>query len=238
MASLVGKEIPCCAVLKGHTGPVLCLSFDCQGKTLCTGSDDGELRMWRMVNGSWQCVKTIEAGSSVTSCAFPAETASLGDLLCTGSGDNAVRLWRALQGECAKVLTGHKDRVNAVHFSPVGDKLVSGSQDGTAKLWQISGKEIKTIKGTDPILCVSFNPNGEMFATGSQEGVLKVYNAQTYALIFTCEGHEAAVHCLTFHPKTEWILTGSGDKMVRVLRETDGRGRSAMSFLSRNRGST
>jgi WD40 repeat protein len=220
--SLVGKDIPCCAVLKGHTGPVACCSFDCQGKTLCTGSEDGEMKMWRIVNGSWQCVKTIEAGSSVIACVFPPESASLGDLLCTGSRDNAVRLWRALRGECAKVMTGHRDHVNSVHFSPVGDKLISGSQDGTARIWEISGKELKVLKGTEPILCVSFNPNGEVVVTGSQEGIMRGYSTKNYALIFTSDGHDSAIHCLVFHPKTEWICTGSGDKLINVWRETDG----------------
>jgi hypothetical protein len=51
---LIGKEIPCCGVLRGHGSSVLCVTFDPEGQTVCSGSEDGELRLWRVVNGQWQ----------------------------------------------------------------------------------------------------------------------------------------------------------------------------------------
>lgn len=51
---LIGKEIACCGVLRGHDSSVLCVTFDPEGQTVCSGSEDGELRLWRVVNGQWQ----------------------------------------------------------------------------------------------------------------------------------------------------------------------------------------
>jgi hypothetical protein len=37
--------------LKGHAGPVNCLAFSPDGKTLATGSDDRSLRLWHVATG-------------------------------------------------------------------------------------------------------------------------------------------------------------------------------------------
>lgn len=51
---------------------------------------------------------------------------------------------------------------------------------------------------------------------------LHVYDSNTFALKFTCDGHEGPVTAVAFHPKMEWLVTSSADKKLNVWRETDG----------------
>lgn len=57
---------------------------------------------------------------------------------------------------------------------------------------------------------------------GSQNRTLRGYNAHTYSKMFECEGHEAPVLCVAFHPRTEWFVSGASDRMIHVWRESDG----------------
>ncbi len=47
-----------------------------------------------------------------------------------------VRIWHADDGQLLQVLTGPKDDVESVSYSPAGDRLVAASCDGRAYIFQ------------------------------------------------------------------------------------------------------
>jgi WD40 repeat protein len=50
--------------------------------------------------------------------------------------DRTVRLWNPGVDQEEATLTGHRDRVWALAFSPDGNLLATGSPDGTVRLWR------------------------------------------------------------------------------------------------------
>jgi WD40 repeat protein len=223
---LAKRDIPCVQTLIGHGGAVLCCAFDAPGSTLATGSADGEIRLWRIVNDEWRCVKTLELGPAVMSCQF--QPAGFGNMLCTGSADNAVRVWKALKGDCVAVLTGHKDQVTSVSYDPVnGDVMCSGSRDATVRVWKASTQTQTMIFQGDKghktaVLCVSYNPNGDLILAGAQDKTLRLWNARNGKLIALMSGHDGIVHALAFHTQNEWVVTGGKDKDLKIWKESDG----------------
>ena len=75
-------------------------------------------------------------------------------------------------------MTGHKDYVRSIAFSPDGKVLVSGSDDLSLRIWEVeTSLEIKKIDGQQKacIRSVSFSKDGEFIASGSDDKTILVW---------------------------------------------------------------
>ena len=75
-----------------------------------------------------------------------------GTKIASGSDDKTIKVWNAHTGQCVSTLSGHKDPVRSVCFSPCGTKIVSGgglvkvlrgNEDFSIRIWDAeTGTEI------------------------------------------------------------------------------------------------
>ncbi|MEU0877253.1 helix-turn-helix domain-containing protein [Lentzea sp. NPDC005914] len=193
-------------VLTGHTAPVVAATF--AGDALATASDDHTVRLWDLPGDQ------IQAHSdSVYS------VAAHGDLIATGSYDRTVKLWQ--NGRLLTVLTGPRDAVNTVQFSPDGKTLLAASADHRVHRWTITDprkpEELPALDGhTDAVNTLAVSPDGRLVATGSTDRTIVLWDARTGASLDTLRGHADSVEALAFSPDSSRLASGSGDFSVRV----------------------
>ena len=77
-------------------------------------------------------VGVIENGVAAYDLVFTPD----GSRLAVACSNNLIRLWDPKSLKLITELTGHKDYVHALAFSPNGDVLVSGSGDKTVRIWK------------------------------------------------------------------------------------------------------
>jgi len=76
-------------------------------------------------------------------------------------------------------LSGHRELVVSVAWSPDGKSLATASADRTAKVWDVAtGRELLTLAGhTDFVRSVAWSPDGRRLATVSADRTARVWAA-------------------------------------------------------------
>ena len=113
-------------------------------------------------------------------------------------------------------LTGHKDWVSSINFSPNGQLIASASKDKTIILWRKNGKYIKTLPEHEAgVYSVKFSPNGQMLASASEDKTIRIWHPDG-TLIRTLKGHIDRVHSISFSPDSQTIASASEDKTIKL----------------------
>ena len=116
-----------------------------------------------------------------------------------------------------RTLTGHRDSVLSVAFSPDGQTLASGGLKDI-RLWNLAtGKELRTIWGhRDAVLSVAFSPDGQTLASGSLDETIKLWNLATGKELRTLSGHTSLVDSVAFSPDGQTLASGSSDNTIKL----------------------
>jgi WD40 repeat protein len=111
-----------------------------------------------------------------------------GSLLATGSGDNTAKIWQIQQTATgialqeSQTLSGHKDAIHALAFSPDSLTLATASYDGQIGLFAVN--QIKPAQFINPahqgiVEGVEFDHTGKQLVSSGQDRSLKLWNLQT-----------------------------------------------------------
>lgn len=207
------------ALLKGHDDIIITIDSDWSGHWLATGAKDNTAKLWRLdpANNSYECYATFTGhAESIGAVALPKGAPQIGSkaynnplehppkFLITGSQDKTIKRWDiGTQGKAARAnytRKAHDKDINAIEVShsTTAPLFASASQDRTVKIWDVeAGETIGVLRGHKRgVWSVAFAPDNMPALTTTSEG-----------------GGASSAKGM--------VVTGSGDKTVRVWSLTD-----------------
>ncbi len=158
--------------------------FSADGKTVIAGASDGELTVWRVVDGT----RLAAIDSHEFAVTGLDQTADDG-VVATSSIDETVRLWdletagKKASTEPLVTLFGHVGPVLAVDLSEDGELVASGGVDGSVRVWRRGdGDRLKVFaRHAGPVWSVVFTPDGKTLLSGGADGLVLTYDLAAIA---------------------------------------------------------
>ncbi|CAD6261345.1 unnamed protein product [Miscanthus lutarioriparius] len=164
----IGEQRPVKS-FSGHQSEVNAIKWDPTGSFLASCSDDWTAKIWSMKQD--KCVfdfkeHTKEIYTIRWSPTGPGtNNPNQQLLLASASFDSTIKLWEVEQGRLLYSLSGHRQPVYSVAFSPDGEYLASGSLDQCLHIWSVKeGRILKTYRGSGGIFEVCWNKEGSKIA--------------------------------------------------------------------------
>ena len=124
-----------------HTSPIIGVGYCENGTRICTGSQDGNIKLWE--NTKTEFGQSPKHTERIICYAVD----SRASLLATGSSDMSVILWGLTKGDYLRTLLKHKKEVLSLKFSEDGVLLASGSSDNRAIVWDVASGNVLHVLG-------------------------------------------------------------------------------------------
>jgi WD40 repeat protein len=202
-----------------HATPLWGVAYSPDGRTILTGSSDGELRFWDAATGR-RVGPTLEGVGTVTAAAYSPD----GKTLLIGNAARVVQFRDATTGAPIGKRLKYPTRVVCAAFSPDGRSVLIGLAGGTARLWDIaSGRQpSRPFRHEKAVEAVAFSPDGKTLATGSLDGTARLWDAATGRPIGPPQEHQGAVRDIAFSPDGGMVLVAAGTR-ARFWSVADGK---------------
>ena len=204
--------------LKGHSWEVKDMSFSPDGKILASASWDNQIKFWNLDVSDKPVIETQTKVSTAT-LSPNSETIAIANTETFN-----IEIWN-LEGILINTLTGNKERISSLSFSPNGQLIVSGDWDKTIRLWDVEGEGVlfQVLKGHKaPISSVSFSPDGQLFASGSLDKTITLWRVSNDSKLFQFFLQYSSdideVNRIAFSPDSQSIISASKDNIIRFWK--------------------
>lgn len=219
-------------------GEVDGLAWSLDGDYLITGYGDSAV-IWDVESGTR--LRILSGHSDGVDIAWSPDgtrvltgNIAVGTSLLSGSQDGAARIWNVEQliddqmpvvdqtDESQRFLTGHKQSVSAVGWSPDGTQVLTGSYDGTARIWSAAplpnfGSDIRVLAGhTRPTASMDWSPDGTQLVTGGYDHTVRIWDMTTGTQARLWDEHEDIVYWVVWSPDGSQIITADHQNVVRI----------------------
>lgn len=180
----VGTRAPVRSFQK-HEFAVWSICYSSDGRWIASGADDRTV----CIVDAWTGAEVMQLrgfSGGVRGLAFFSGQRRL----LTGSDDHAIRDWdltRAEATEAAGVLTGHKDLIHLLTFSPSGQQIATAALDDTIRLWDNqTARQLGPLEAWEgPVRTLDYSRDGEYLLSENQDARIMVWSAYTGR----CMGH-------------------------------------------------
>ncbi|MGL4593728.1 MAG: WD40 repeat domain-containing protein [Thermoguttaceae bacterium] len=143
--------------------------------------------------------------------------------------ENAVCLWDLQQLELGYIpqpifISGHRESILSMQFSPDSRWFATGSQDATARVYELDqmseSPNAIVLRGHQlGVIALAFDPNGNWIATGSCDNSVRVWSLRESRISpdsVALTGHLGWISSLAVDSSGKRLFSGSFDSTIRV----------------------
>ena len=212
---------------EGHTGNVTAVQWHCDGKWLCSSSEDGTVKVWDTRSPVVQRSYTHAAPVSDV-VIHPNQ----GELLSVDYG-GSVRIWDLSESTCTHELVPEEDTpMSSVTVSSDGGMIVAGNNKGNCYVWRMQATRdltsltpITTFRAHNKYLTRAIlSPDGRHLATCSADTTIKIWSAEDFSfkLERVLQGHQRWVWDCAFSADSAYLVSASSDHVGRMWELSSG----------------
>ncbi|XP_048351372.1 WD repeat-containing protein 90 [Sphaerodactylus townsendi] len=209
--------------------------LQCHGNQLVSGSNTRRIRLWSVAAVQELRVRGSSAKSSsvvleqemtldgtIVSITFDAAM----DMGIVGT--TAGTLWYVnwTENTSIRLISGHKNKVNEVAFSPDESHCATCGEDGSVRVWSLASMElvVQFQVLNQSCMCLAWSPvpvslsgvEGQHIVAGYSDGTLRVFGISRTEMELKMHPHSVAVMALSYSADGEIILSGDKEGLVAV----------------------
>ncbi|XP_074053166.1 WD repeat-containing protein 90 isoform X2 [Macrotis lagotis] len=214
---------------EGEIGVLLC-----SGNRLVSGSNTKRIRLWAV--GAVQELRLKGSGARSSSVFMEQEMTLDGAVVCASFDDNmdmgivgttAGTLWYINWAERTNIrlISGHKNKVNEVTFSPTESHCATCGDDGSVRVWSLTSMElvVQFQVLNQSCLCLAWSPPGrssradhQQVVAGYSDGTIRVFSISRTEMELKMHPHPVALTAISFSVDGQTIISGDKDGIVAV----------------------
>lgn len=210
----------------GHVGGIYAISLHPQLDVVLSGGRDSVVRIWDI-----RATKEITLLSGHKSDITSIESFDNEPQVVTSSMDGTVRLWDLRKQNTELCITQHSKSIRSMAAHPMEQTFTSGDSDGNIKQWLLPKGELlnnfeKSEYG-EIINTLSINPVTNTLFVGYDDGKVEFYDYTLGKLLQAGQAPAlpgsdgAAIYASTFDTSGLRLITGGGDKSIKVWGEIE-----------------
>ncbi|MBC8114657.1 MAG: WD40 repeat domain-containing protein, partial [Candidatus Saccharimonas sp.] len=202
--------------LPGPAARANCLAWSADGKQLALGSTfDKTVRVWDVEKKKFTKAHEVEL-STIWAVAFAKDGAVLAAGTPARDRDELVVL-DVTTGKPVQTLKGHKEAVEAAHFSADASVLTSACYGATVRVWNLAdGTETAALKGHKRgIRAVAMSADGKRIASANDRE-FKLWDGEKKESLGDLGGENAGAKFLAMSPDGLWLVSTARDGKATV----------------------
>jgi periodic tryptophan protein 2 len=193
---------------RGHAYGMRCMAYSPDGVVICTGGEDGKLKLWNATSGF--CYVTLEQSHTapITSVVFAKSSVVL-----SASLDGTVRAHDLHRYRTFKTLTTPTPvQFLSLAVDPSGEIVTAGTTDPFhIYVWNLqTAKLMDVLTGHEgPVCALTFQSSGGILASASWDGSVKFWDLYKQNVPTESVQHTSDVVCVAFRPDGKELCTGT-----------------------------
>lgn len=213
-----------------HSNNVTAVGFQCDGKWMYSGSEDGTVKIWDLRAPG--CQREYESRAAVNTVVLhPNQTE-----LISGDQNGNIRVWDLTANSCSCELVPEVDTaIRSLTVMWDGSLVIAANNNGTCYVWRVSRKKNQTMTNFEPlnklqahntyILKCLLSPEfceNRYLATTSSDHTVKIWNVDGFTLEQTLTGHQRWVWDCVFSVDGAYLVTASSDTTAKLWELSSG----------------